>query len=468
MTPKALLISLAISCVLAVVAILLMLPELREQPADTRPVLDLGVGDVVELGLTDENGREWSLAREGGEWILAWPVGNGQKRRWPAEAGNVRGAIRLLIENLERDSEGLELVEPEATLSLRALAGDWRIEFGPSRVGGQTPVRVTPPDGDAIAARIGTQVRDVFSGDGLMAWRSTTAIPFLDRGVDRIYLQAGRRESQSGQPEPIRLARLNGRWSLVEPIAARADDARCRELLSTLQRWKIVAFHDDLEVTSPAIGLDEPGAIIALERDVPGKPGERVLTGVAIGTTAGLENKHVYVALELREVPREGEARVLLGPVVVTVAVEDVNGVVPFPRAYLSGRTLEAGVPDVRRLEVTRRSDSPQTFLRSVTGWTDGQGAVTSASAVEALDDLLSVLTTERAPQIELERPEGLEELAVAEPRDASGKSLGRVGLAVVEREGRPVALATQVGGVIRLYPVEAHVRLLSWLRRGP
>ncbi len=461
MKPKAVLISLAISCVLAIIAIILLLPELRGSTIDARPVFDVRVGDVTGLELTDAAGGRRTLSREGGDWILSWPAGNGQERRWPAEAGNVRGAIRLLIENLERDSQGLGMDEPEATLTMKTASGDWQIEFGASRVGGQTAVRVTGPDGAEIDARIGTQVRDVFTVGGLMAWRSTQAMAFLDRGVDRVYLR-------SKDLDPIRLARLNGRWSLVEPIAARADDARCQELLTALRRMRIVRFYDELEVGSEATGLDEPGAIIALERDVVGEPGTRILTGAAIGITTDLENTRIYVALEQREVTRDNESRVLLGPIVASVAVEEMNAILPFARAYLSRRTLEASIPDVRRLEIVRRGSPPEIFNRNVTGWTDARGASPTATTGETLDDLLGVLASEQASQIELDHPEGWVELALVEARDSSGASLGRVGFAAVERDGKPIALATQIDGVVRMYPVEAHLRLVSWLRRAP
>ncbi len=463
MNPKAVLISLAISCVLAIIAIILLLPELRGPSIDSRPVLELRMGDVSSLGLVDEAGVRRTIERESSSWVLAWPGSTpSEPIRWPVEAGNVRGAIRLLIENLERDAQGLEVASPEATLTLGTAEGDWQIEFGASKVGGQTPVRVTDPEGTVIDARIGTQVRDVFTVNGMMAWRSAQSAVLLAAGVDRVYLK-------SKELAPIRLQRANDRWSLVEPLAARADDARCQQLLSTLQRLGIAKFHDTMTVASDGTGLSEPGAIVAIERDVPGEPGKRILTGLGIGTTTSLEKSHVYVAFEQRLIEQDGSASVLLGPVVTSVSVEEVNAILPFARAYLSRRTLEASVPDVRRLEVSRRARGlTELFHRSVTGWTGSGGDSVSATLSETLDDLLALVTTELAPQVELEPPEGWVEIGATDVRDASGASIGRVGLAVVERDGQVVAIATQIGGVARLYPPESHLPLMTWLRSLP
>jgi len=470
MSPKPVIISLAIAVVLAGVALLVYLPDLRGDDGAARPVLDIHPGEVTGLSYTSPDGQTRELIRSGADWTITWNSEGAEARSWAGDGARVRGAIRLLGDALIRGEEALDLGDATGTLRLKAGERSWELEFGTSRVGGVTPVRVQTPEGDVLIARMDRSVRDLFQPGGMLAWRSPSALPGAERGIDRAYIRSGL--------GAIRLARLGGaggvggaggRWTMVEPITADADETRCRDLVGVLTRLSVASFEDHLEIDSDVAGLDDPGAMIALERDEGGQDDRHtLLMGIAIGLPATGDGSLLYVAIEQRRLEADGTQTTQLGPLVAQIETAQLQAITPAAEAYLSRRTLGVGVPDARRMEITRAgTGEPDVYSRSVTGWsTAGQGAIgTRDSAM--LDEILTLLVSASASSVSAKAPEALREIALIELRDGQGAARGRVSIGVTEQDGRPLSLWTQAGGVYRAYPVEAHLRLVGWLQRA-
>lgn len=457
MNARAVLISLAISVVLAIGAVAVLLPEIQGRQ-ETRAALTLRPSEVsmFELRFGDAIRR---LTREGDRWILAWSDAGSAERAWVADASRVRGAARLLIEGLKADP-GARPFEGAGgtTLTIREEAGDWLVEFGESSLGGEVLARVREPDGTVRAARCDATLRDVFTAGGLLAWRDGRAFAGVRGAGSSVYLRSG--------VGALRLVRIGGRWAMSEPISAPADGERCRALLGVLGGLDVVAFEDGLSGESEVTGLAQAGAIVVIEEELAGQDGpRRLVSGMAVGSPANTDSSELYVLLEQREVGRDGTERVVLGPIVARASVEAINQVSPQAQAYLDRRTLEASRADVRRVEIVR-GPRAEAYARSIAGWQDtGERAVTGSSATY-LDALLGILTSTPAGRVELSRPDGWRSIAMVDARGSDGASLGRVELAVVEVEGRSAALATERAGVVRLFAIEPHLELVAWLER--
>lgn len=457
MNARAVLISLAISVVLAIGAIAVLLPEIRDKPEESA-ALALRPSEVsrLEVRAGDSFRR---LTRDGERWILAWSDAGHAERAWIADASRVRGAVRLLIDGLRVDSSARTFEGGGAVaVTIGGESGDWRVEFGEASLGGEVLVRVREPGGREIAARCDATLRDVFTAGGLLAWRERGAFAGVRGAATSVYLRSG--------VGPLRLSRVGGRWAMSEPISAPADGDRCRGLLGVLGGLEVVSFEDGVTAESEIAGLGQAGAIVVVEEEFSGQDGaRRLVSGMAVGSPANAESSELYVLIEQREIARDGSERVVLGPVVARVRVDAINQIAPQATAYLDRRTLEASRADVRRLDIVGGSRG-DTYLRSIAGWSDTGERAVGGSAAAHLDAMLALLTSLPAARVELSRPTGWRTIGEVEARGNDGASLGRVALAVVEVEGRSAALATERAGVVRLFAIEPHLELVAWLER--
>jgi len=455
MSARSVLISLAVSCVLALGAVGVYLPELRGRSEEAGPAIPLRPGDVLALEL--RNGEAMRrIERRGGGWILVWKSGQGT-RAWACDEGRARGAIRLLLEGVRRGRSGA-IGDDVATVRMATGEGEWEIAFGGSGVGGLVAARVSGPDGQVIEASCEQSVRDLFTAAGMLAWRSRAVIAPSDGAIKQISLRSG--------AGVIRLARVRGRWVMLEPVSAPADEMRCRQLAGVLGSLEFSSFEDGL-VDDAASGLDEPGAEIIVERE--GALGGEVLTvqsSVAVGMPANAEGTELFVQGEQREILRDGQQRGVLGPVVGRVRVDAINEIAATARAYLSRRIMEGAIADVQRVEIRRGGVNVEVYSRVLGGWHQGETSVRAALA-QRLDILMELLYSQKSPQVELTRPEGWRTLGEVELRGLDGASIARVEVGVVDREQGVVALGFVRDGIVRLYPSESLVDLIGWLDEG-
>ncbi len=449
------LISLVVSCVLALGAIGVYLPELRGRSEEAGPAISLRPGDVLALELRDGEAMR-RIERRGRRWILIWEDGE-RAGAWACDEGRARGAIRLLLEGVRRGRSD-EIGDEAVTLRVATGEGDWEIAFGRGGVGGVVSTRVREPGGQVIEASCEQSVRDLFTPAGMLAWRSRAAIAPSDGAIRRIFLRSG--------AGVIRLARVRSRWVMLEPISAPADAMRCRQLAGVLGALEFSSFEDGI-VDDAASGLDEPGAIVVVEREGPaGGEVATVASGIAVGMPANAEGTDLFVRGEQREILGNGQQRVVLGPVVGRVRLDAINEIPATPRAYLSRRMLEGSIADVQRVEIRRGGGGVEVYSRSLGGWRQGETSVRTLQA-KRLDTLMDLLFVQASPQVELSRPEGWRTLGEVELRGVDGASIARIEAGVVEREAGVVALGFVRDGIVRLYPGESLVDLIGWLDGG-
>ncbi len=457
MSARAVLISLAVSCVLALGAVGVYLPELRARGGAAGPAISLRPGEVRALELREGDAIR-RIERRGGQWILYWDDG-GRKGIWVCDEARARGAIRLLLEGVVR-SESVEVSDDgAATLVVESESGSWEVVFGPAGVGGVVPTRVRGPDGQVVGARCERSVRDLFTHRGMLAWRSQAAIAPGDGMVRRVILRSGGGE--------IRLAQVRGRWVMLEPVSAPADEMRCRQLVGVLGALELTGFEEGLG-DDAAMGLDDPEAVISVERGGLGSSGgEMVESRLAVGMLANAEGTERFVRSEQREILRDGQERVVLGPVIGRVRVDAIDEIAAAPEAYLSRRCMEGTIADVRSVAVRRAgAGGSEVFTRGLGGWQQDEQHVRAVLA-ERLDGLMDLLFAQSSPQVELAKPEGWRTLGEVELRSLDGASLARIEVGVVEREEGVAALGLVHDGIVRLYPSDSLVDLIVWFDGG-
>jgi hypothetical protein len=196
---------------------------------------------------------------------------------WPLVDTHVQAFVQKLL-----DARGVSTPAKDAAITgsptvLRVfLRGGRTIQFNfaDRTLGGLGLVEVidqpAAPAGDSTPGTPG-KARLALIDDGLhrvcmtpgpRSWRDTTALALSKSDVSRIRLEA----PAPGGLRVISLGRLDGRWSLREPVAAPADGKSVINLLNTLSGVRISDFLDAGPGNADT-QLDKPAAIASLEYD---------------------------------------------------------------------------------------------------------------------------------------------------------------------------------------------------------
>jgi hypothetical protein len=426
------------------------------------PLLAFDPAKVRELRVARPDGSFDAVRR--GEAPGVWNVilsEKGAEAVWPADAGRMRAALRILS-TLEGDTPvgpgaAVETGAPEVRLMLDDQT-DRRMRVSQRVLAGKVLVEVTTGSSPRPAL-VGADVGAMLAGTGLREWRDRAALPGLGPEVALIALR--------GERGSLTLARVQGRWGVREPIAEAADQDAVLRLVGVLGNIQVADF---LDGGAPArTGLESPIAEVTIacdQRDEQGKAHTTTRT-LRIGQQADIAGKTVFAAM-----PVDGG-----GSRTVIVSAEGLSGLTTDPAAYLSRRAIDGAAADIGVLVVAPSGGQSQRYERELDGWSSvGPGGIKTPCTTadgEAVSGLLNLFTQVSAEAVAAATSAPAAwgtsaPIATVDCRSRGDSPIATVGVFTVSPTGKPPQLVLQSGKAVRRYPVEASSPLVAWLSRAP
>lgn len=324
-----------------------------------------------------------------GGWVLRtgpldWPV-DPQKPRdllralselQPLEASSADGG-KILQSTIPEDS-------PRVIVELEG-GGARTFRISSSVAGGRTLILID----DGPTAQAEASLLNLVREPGPRGWRIPAAIPGASPETARVTLSAGDRT--------ISLARLEGRWTMRTPVAARANPQAVSSLLNVLMSMPVERFID--EPAAPGIsGLDRPRLVISVERDVRQAAPTTSASGEGDASRASMQTlrNDLVVGGPVDAAGNSLFASPLppgsVAPVLLSIPASSVSSIATDPRLYLA--LTATGVAEADVFGVTVRAGTEKTYRREAGTWTKAEsgGGKTPVEA-GSISDLLELLT---------------------------------------------------------------------------
>jgi hypothetical protein len=384
-----------------------------------------------------------------GEWLIELKRGD-QTSTWPAAANNVRAAFRLLSNiPASRRADAQSAIAADATkVSIDTGAGvpmtfrlDGHALAGNVLAAAESPIKGAPVWIDASYA-------DMLVRAGPREWRDAQALPGV-ADVSRLTLVSG--------PTTIALGRVQGRWSLRQPIVEPADSDAISRLASGLASIQILDFLDSGPPDAAHTGLSSPTALITLEtdrRDPETAQSRTEAVTITLGEPSDMSGKGIFALL----------ARPGLPPRTVIVSADPIAAISRDPAAYVARRAVPAPAADVGAVTVGERH-----FFRTVDGWrtapsADPKSLPLAPPDAEALAGLLKLLTESSADRIAID-PTPPSQSTVIELKNIGGDPIAALTMALESDPAthKPVVLVRS-GSVVRRYASSDAVSTYRWV----
>ncbi|MCA9289410.1 MAG: hypothetical protein KDA05_12530 [Phycisphaerales bacterium] len=355
-----------------------------------------------------------------GVWDCVWTPGHSgsDDARWPVADVRVRSGLRMIADATLTTNAPTTIDASPATLEI-ATQGEQptRLTFGAASAAGRAPVRVEAPDADARTGLTTDALHAVFARTGLLAWRDDRAMPGVARDASNLEITV----STGGQSLRLELARVQGRWGLLDPVAERAESQAVQSSIEALGRLRVLSFRDDAEAA--ALGLESPRVTLAVSG---GRGPDAYQWRIDVGSPASADANQVFVRLTGQRGDGPADARTL-GPVYGVLALDGLSGVFMNAEAYLARTTLATTTADIRRF-VIRSADGQRAwrYERTIDGWTvqsSGAASPRPATSVEAqaIPVVLQTLAEQRATAVALTDQPAFEPIASLEIEGAAG-----------------------------------------------
>lgn len=414
-----------------------------------------GVPDVLER--TDSAGGEW-LLRLGGPnaSAVSWPVPGAQADNLLALMTEARAAALP-----QRDSD-LGEMPTEVTLE-RADGGPITIRLAERTLGGMGLIEITVRGNEGettTRAVISDNLHQLLRDRNVRNWRDRTALPWARGDVSRIRLESSNKV--------LGIGRIDGRWSLREPIAASADQSAVQAMLGTLAGVEIVEFIDDGAPGIPT-GVEQPRSRVQIELD-------RNNPSAADDRPTIETSRHTFDIGGLADGTGERVFALIDGQRLVKVNAVNLSKLSLDPGAYLSPHPTSVTAAQVGMLVLERLdaggvpTEDGRILKRSLDRWVDlGQieGDAPKAVSDDELKDIAAALAfltgadapAARRPETSLDAPEAYRAGARISLRSLDDAPLSEVevGMSTVS-----ALAAVRTGNVYRVYPLDRLPRLIA------
>lgn len=468
MSTKAMIAVLAVALALAGVTFFAVRP--RGSPLADAPIAWLaslagGESEIASIRVDWAKGDGSELRRREptGAWVLSGSGG----ASWPVGTAQLRGALRLLAEQARgarEDAPGFVPDGPVVSVTTRAGAVG-RIELSKATLGGKTPARVQDDRGTSVLM-FDAKVRDLFTREGLLAWRKKDLYAGETWDPERVIIEAG----------GVKLAAssVGGWWGLSDPVAAPASKEGIAALLARLRGLQMARAVDDAPADvrewfeAPVLTL---GTETVLHRIEDGRVSRLILVeSLTVGKGADVAQSTRFVrarAVVLDPATRKDLA--VWGPIVGVIEVGKLEGLALDPRALVQRRSVRAAGADVSGVRISPASsfEAPPPgvakggalFSRRLEGWSR-EGGTSDLKDSDKVGGLVRSLADVDATAVEFEVPAGARAIAVIA---VSGGTFQEERLVLgVAGEGRK--LVVRNGGVWRVYDQPWVGGLVEWV----
>lgn len=385
-------ISVVLLLVVAAISAVLLRPAAAPSAASRAPVwlLDLTPSAVRRLEVVVP-GRPAVIVEPSeidGVWVM---MQTGQDlastRAWPVATSQVRGIIRLIADFAKASATDARPPEDSTRVRLAMKDGPWReILIGSTELAGRVPVAVSQEGGEAGGMQglmVDAGLAKLLRPEGMLAWRETLLFPSSVDPSTRISIMVA---DAVGIVTRLEASKVQGRWALTAPFAARAEPQAPAGVLLLASRAVPRAFIEPSPPQSDT-GLNQPSLVLRLEQPVNmlfnDAVRRRVLTQtLERGWANGEGVSFARVTATLTDLESREET-VVWGPMVMSVGDEHFAGLSVDPSNWVARVATVMPPADVRRIEIVR-GGAASALVRTVDGWRGEDGA--RADVVSGID----------------------------------------------------------------------------------
>jgi hypothetical protein len=411
-----------------------------------------------------EKADDLRIVRTGpSEWVMERSAVSGGVVRWPVQAAQVRGGLRLLAELANaKHTDQAAMAGVQTTLISFSMEGRpiGSMRLATKGLGGQVSAII-----DAAPPRfvfVEEALSRAFLRDGVLQWRTPLALPGVASGANRIVI--------ANPSSRVELVKTQGRWLVYEPIRATTSDPAMKQLIQTLGTLPISRFADDVEILDASLGLQSPIASIQVESPLDtGAVGRRVrIERLEVGGPADVARTTLFVRASA-VIQKDGvQVESAWGPLVVVIDRARLDPIAGDASVYASKAVLRASAADVTSIRVVDPQGGRAAYTRTIDGWfaVDGEGrpgAKLEGERTKAVREFVELLCGERAAEVRADDAERSEVIWTIE----TGVSDGPLPVVDVVRcmiEEKP-RVGLRVKGVLRLYKVDEERQIEAWSR---
>lgn len=455
MSSRAAIVALCLALALGLAAAVSIWPG-TPRPHAALPLLDADLARVERIVVTRPDGTSDAIVP--GATPGSWEIDAGERGEpWPLDPARVQAMLRLLRES-EVEPAAVGTVEggPIVRVSERG-GGVQEIRFAGAALGGRVGVRAT---GTGAAGTVPADLSRMLTEPGPRGWRDRSALPGLGPETARVTVDSGGRR--------VSLARVGGRWGLVEPIAAPAEARAVESLLVSLARVRVERFLDDGTPGGvPVAGAPVARVRIESDRRVPrGEGFARVTTRQELSLGAPADaTEQTLMAMVASRVEEDGRVVRESAPRPVIVSRGGLDGIAASAEAYVSRRTFESSPGDVRAIVLewaAAGSDARRVELtRTIDGWlAQGLAEHDGADAAAQATDVLALLCEEPCEDVTIGGRDAAGDGAATLTVTLLGLDRGALetcGVALAgEGAGGAARLTARAGAVTRAYRLSA------------
>lgn len=374
-------------------------PVFPDGLASVRAIRPMGAGGRGELVLQADPARpgEWQVERAGTP-----------PTRWPVTPGRVAAAMRLLSEARAVVATPPEATEPTGVdgdggegrreVRMDLPEGTLVLRFAARPLGGAVLVAVRHPKRpeQVTLAQVQPDVADLLTAESVLAWRDDRMLP------DALASTRLRLVSPSGS---VAMGRAGGRWNLVEPATAPADEGVVGRVLGVLGGVRITRFADGgvpeaaqgvLAQSDTRMLLTMPGGVVGgASGGVSGA--EPVEVQVRIGGPADASGRNVFAEIE-----RPGSE-----PFAVVIDASSLTQLSTDATRYLFAHATAVPKADIGQITLTvAGGGGTLRWSRGVEGWSltreGGRGTLLDRLGGAEVEDVVTFLTSTRASRLSL------------------------------------------------------------------
>lgn len=302
-----------------------------------------------------------------GEWLLRLGGTSASSVAWPVPGAQADSLLSMMIEARaaaipQRTAELGEM--PTEVIIERTDGGPISLRFAERTLGGMGLVEIVTRDDageQTTRAIIDDRLHQFLRDRNVRTWRDRTAMPWARGDVSRVRLESSNKV--------LSLGRIEGRWSLREPVASPADQAAVQAMLATLAGAEIAEFIDD-GAPGIATGIEQPQSKVVMEFDRrdPADTSDRPAVNTTrhtldIGSRADAAGERLFALID-------GERLVKLNAVSLSKLSLD-------PGAYLAPHPTSVSAAQVGMMVLERLdakgvpTDDGRILKRSLDRWVD-------------------------------------------------------------------------------------------------
>ncbi len=481
MSTKAVIVWLTLAAVLGIIAIVVLMMPKNAPPSGSVSVglriLSFKPGEVERIVVStpgqprqviEKPTNSKSILGADAEWQLVIDgakQGESAAQPWPLESAKMQSLLRVLSEMRAAavPAAGMEL--GAATIAEIFLTGNRTIKLSLAErtLAGTGLIQIDAPPAAGARALVPDQIHAVFTDPGARGWRDPFPLGGIAPDASRIRIE--------GKGKPLVLGKIDGKWSLREPVQAPADPVAVQRLLGALGKISIADFLDS-GVAAANSGLEKPMGSVTIEADrrtiPPGATEPKISTDtvtLSLGGAADAAVSRLYCSV--------GGTRTVL---INAASVRDIGA---DPGAVVWAHPLRETPSDIGTIAITlmkpiAATSAEKSFKRADGRWVqviaDNADVPLAAREQRDVDALLVMLTGAQIgsasgeeakplprPVATIDAPVGYQVLGSIAVGSLAARPIETLEFAIAEKD----VIVVRTGPVYRVYGANALPELL-------